>query len=114
MQRAAPFSRARAFFTAIASIMANTALADITKQLQIEALGPYRSRGKGKGRSKWRSLASANRAGRSIYQPHQGSQERIRRIIGGWHTQAPLHKADILAAAPAVRILETLLRSNAK
>ncbi|MFJ1253402.1 hypothetical protein [Cupriavidus sp. CuC1] len=43
----APFARARAMFAAIAAAMA---LQGSARQLAMSAIGPYESRGKGKGR----------------------------------------------------------------
>ena len=107
MSRSAPFSRARAFTAAITAILTNPLIVGaVAQQAAIDALGPYRSRGKGRG--SWRSLNAG--ATRSRYQPHQGTQERIRRVIGGWHTQAPRTKAQILASTKASVILETLLK----
>lgn len=49
MQRSQPFSRAMAMATAIAAIMSSAASNAAIQQQQIAALGPYESRGKGKG-----------------------------------------------------------------
>ena len=69
---AKPFARAAAMFALIAAAMGD--------QLKLAAIGPYVSRGHGRG-----SWAANNHRARSKYAPHQGAQERERRIVGGWH-----------------------------
>lgn len=87
--RSQPFARALAMRALIASAMAldtmggrHEALADI---------GQYRSRGHGRNKP-----AKAYHA-RSKYKPHQGVQEKLRRVSGGW-AKAPVTKREFLRA----------------
>jgi hypothetical protein len=70
---AKPFARAAAMFSLIAAAMGD--------QLKLAAIGPYKSRGHGRG-----SWAANNHKARSKYMPHQNQQEEHRRLIEGWST----------------------------
>lgn len=107
-----PFHRVRAIFAAIATAMA---LPVDQRSAALSGIGPYRSRGKGRGSPSrnWLRPFSHNT-------PHQGAQERLRRKIGGWawHKRqaafydpaAPLTKNQTLGIGHArVRNAERLL-----
>jgi hypothetical protein len=68
-----PFSRAIAMMSMITAAMR---LGGAAKHLALSQIGPYKSRGKGKGRSK---AGKTYRGSVSKYQPHQGAQEIARR-----------------------------------
>lgn len=69
------FKRARAMFAAIAAAM----LLPMAEQAAAMAdIGPYRSRGKGRGSAPRNHLPRANK-----YLPHQGARECARRVRHG-------------------------------
>lgn len=68
------FKRAYAMFVAIAAAQATLVLAD--RMVALDAVGVYKSRGKGRGTA---SRRYGNKAGK--YTPHQGHQERVRRVL---------------------------------
>ena len=68
-----PFSRANAMMALIAAAMGN--------QAALSAIGPYVSRGHGRGQFRiksWFSLSARKRS--SKYKPHQGKRECARRV----------------------------------
>ena len=83
---AQPFSRAIAMMALIQAALGDSA--------KMAAIGAYKSRGHGRGSP---SKRYGNKPGK--YMPHQGAQERERRIVGGWHKgHAVLHtKRDFVA-----------------
>lgn len=99
-----PFKRAIEYRQRIDEIRSK-GLSPLEQQAEIAALPPYQGRGKGRGKGKARR---ANRNG-SRYAPHQGAQERIRRLIGGWAGQ-PLKKAGTLARYPLDKLLATVIK----
>ena len=72
----APFSRSWAMFALIAAAEAGP-----TAQADLAAMAPYRSRGHGRGKA-FDKHRHGNKAGK--YRPHQGTQECLRRELGGW------------------------------
>lgn len=66
-----PFARARAMLALIAAAMGNS--------VKLAAIGPYKSRGHGRGTP---SRRYGSKAGK--YMPHQGANECLRRRLGGW------------------------------
>jgi hypothetical protein len=66
-----PFARAIAMFALISAAMGDS--------LKLAAIGPYKSRGHGRGKP---GRSYGNKSGR--YMPHQGKQETYRRKMGGW------------------------------
>ena len=79
------FKRARLMFAAIGAILANPNLGMASRDAELAKIGPYRSRGKGRGsveRNYFRPYC--NNGGRNI--PHQGEREiarRCRQIASG-------------------------------
>jgi hypothetical protein len=66
-------------FLAVQAAMFTPTLAD--RQRMLGEIGPYESRGKGRG-------TPSRRYGHkwpSKHKPHQGYQERCRRLLGGFH-----------------------------
>jgi len=53
------------------------AMASVNPQVALAQIGPYRSRGKGRGKT-FGNQNSGNRAGK--YMPHQGKRECARRL----------------------------------
>jgi hypothetical protein len=54
--------------------------AAIGDSAKLAAIGPYKSRGHGRGSP---SRRYGNKPGK--YMPHQGAQEIERRLVGGWY-----------------------------
>jgi len=65
-----PFARAIAMFSLIAAAAGDS--------LKLAGIGPYRSRGHGRG-----SWSANNHKSHSKYMPHQGNQECARRLRQG-------------------------------
>lgn len=65
-----PFARAIAMFALVSAAMGDS--------LKLAAIGPYKSRGHGRG-----SWSANNHKSRSKYMPHQGKQECARRLRQG-------------------------------
>lgn len=123
--RPAPFGRLYKWLDARAAILADSAnlvlpgVLNEIGQRAMDKLGTYRSRGHGRGSPIGRGheivpITPANRTekdgrhstGRAVWsdrskyaQPHQGPQERARRLIGGW-AGSPWYKARYLSAHP--------------
>lgn len=68
----APFARARAMMSLIVAAMGDMA--------KLAAIGPYESRGKGKGRGPRMCRTNFLSSAGSKYMPHQGKRECARRI----------------------------------
>lgn len=66
------FARAKAMLAAIAAAM--VLATEVERQRALDSIGPYRSRGKGRGTP---SRRYGNTPGK--YLPHQGERERARR-----------------------------------
>jgi hypothetical protein len=73
MHRPKPFARFHAFMEAVAAVNQMTGIA---KELGLQDLGTYKSRGKGKHRSKIGKVYRAT----NKFIPHQGKQEIARRL----------------------------------
>ena len=86
--RSQPSARARAMMAQLAAAMC---LGKGARQEALANIGQYRSRGHGRNKP-----AKAYHA-RSKYQPHQGAQEKVRRVSGGW-AKAPVTKREFLLA----------------
>jgi hypothetical protein len=68
---AKPFARAAAMFSLIAAAMGD--------QLKLAAIGPYKSRGHGRG-----SWAANNHRSHNAVRPHSEEQAALRRRLGGF------------------------------
>lgn len=107
---ARPFARPRALAGAISEIRELHAAHPTFADLLLAQLPEYKSRGKGRGALSWRF---GNPPG--CYRPHQGRQERMRRLVGPFRGDKqdmvaklqPIHPTDIKQ-----RVL-TKLRSKA-
>lgn len=82
-QRRNAFKRAKAQFAEVnKAVEAQFALGPMAVKLALMSLlaliGPYRSRGKGRG------TPSRRYGNSSSHMPHQGLQERMRRLVGGF------------------------------
>jgi hypothetical protein len=98
----ADFRRAKLMFAAIAAAMAAPDL--VTRQAKLGAIGPYRSRGHGRGLTTYangRGSRGGNNAGMGV--PHQGRQECLRRLRGGWAG----YSGGVLTKRRAVEILDS-------
>lgn len=77
-----PFSRFQSFMPLVYGLIASQP--GLGLQYAVSALGGYRSRGKGKDRSRMVQTNFMRGANRSKYVPHQGDRERNRRLSGGF------------------------------
>lgn len=84
MHRSQPFARA---MTMMAAISAAMGLDSIARQSAMSNIGPYKSRGKGRGTPERRYLKS-----RSKYQPHIGAKESAKFVARMAATQAQFLK----------------------
>lgn len=73
MKKSAPFALERAMMAAIAAAMQSP-----SPQVALAQIGPYVSRGKGRGKA-FDKQRHGNRTG-GKYWPHQGKQECARRV----------------------------------
>lgn len=71
----------------IGPLAAKIAIMDLAMKL-----GEYKSRGHGKNRPSY-AHGRGSRGGRVVGGPHQGAQERLRRLLGGW--AASKHWSDL-------------------
>ena len=75
------FSRSQGLFSIIANLVEALGSGTLAFQEALAGLAPYRSRGHGRGRPGKRSRGGNNGG---LGRPHQGKQERLRRMIGGF------------------------------
>lgn len=80
------FARAIAMFAAVAAAMK---LDGMDRVNALAGIGPYKSRGKGRGTP---SRRYGNPGGR--YMPHQGAREMERRRMGGFFNRRSLRDAE--------------------
>jgi hypothetical protein len=80
------FARALVMFAAVAAAMKLEGTARLDA---LNEIGPYKSRGKGRGTP---SRRYGNRSG--IYKPHQGARECERRRMGGFYNRRSLRDAE--------------------
>jgi len=85
-----PFRRAIALVEKIQGIVAK-GLQPIARQIELDALPRYVSRGH--GRPGLRQPSHNARAARSKYMPHQGARECDRRVLGGFYMLQRKHIA---------------------
>lgn len=77
------FITAKRMFAAIAAAFAQPDI--VSRQAALSAIGPYLSRGHGRGTVTYangRGSRGGNNGGMGM--PHQGRQECLRRLRGGW------------------------------
>lgn len=72
MNRSTPFARANMMMAAIAAAMG---LSSFAKESALSAIGPYKSRGKGRGTPSRNFYKS-----RSKYMPHYGAKESAKAV----------------------------------
>lgn len=97
MRRSIAFAALAAFMGEFKAALAVRSVAE--REEAISQIAPYRSRGKGRGTPSRNYLRPANNAGRGM--PHQGRQERMRRLVGGFYAPRGNHsftKAAVLSA----------------
>jgi hypothetical protein len=99
-QKANAFKAAKARFAEIEAIAKECGSDRANLLARLRNLSPLRHRGKGRG-------AIEHRYGRmrSAYMPHQGLQERLRRVRGGWAIRPgqPFTKEAAMASVEANR-----------
>ncbi len=80
----APFAKAKILMSAVAAILAS-GLGPAARQSALGELPAYRSRGHGRGVTSY-SMRGNRRGGNNggLGEPHQASQECLRRLRGGW------------------------------